>query len=279
MGRPGRVLTHVRRDPEAKASSKPRAMKRIWILISCIALLAAATFVSAQPREPEGETQGRRRSAWPRSRSGGRSRTSTRALGGHRTRTSQPVAAGAGRQVGQGQGPQRGSRLLEEEPHHPSKQLTRRIPARSVRRVRLRITMSADAADACQGAKFPLRYRARVRRWPAAGHGDRRPAGCDDRTSRRGDGRRRLERGGGNGEAYSKANALNGTSAPSVNVTGRQVAVSWTAPGGPVPATGYESSVTTRRTTCRASASVLGHRQRGHLHRERPSRLGTGSTP
>lgn len=45
--------------------------------------------------------------------------------------------------------------------------------------------------------------------------------------------------GGGSGSAYSKARSLNGTAAPNVTVSGRRVTVSWTDPGGPVPATGY----------------------------------------
>lgn len=38
-----------------------------------------------------------------------------------------------------------------------------RIPPRSQRRLGYRIAMVANAADGCQGARFPIRYRARVR--------------------------------------------------------------------------------------------------------------------
>ncbi len=37
-----------------------------------------------------------------------------------------------------------------------------RVPARRTRRTRLNVKMITDAADACQGAKFKLRYRAKV---------------------------------------------------------------------------------------------------------------------
>jgi hypothetical protein len=40
----------------------------------------------------------------------------------------------------------------------------RRIPAHRTRRVRIGIEMVEDAGDACQGAEFPLRFRARARR-------------------------------------------------------------------------------------------------------------------
>lgn len=39
-----------------------------------------------------------------------------------------------------------------------------RIAPRSRRWVRLRISMRPDAADACQGARFPIAYRAQVKR-------------------------------------------------------------------------------------------------------------------
>ncbi len=40
----------------------------------------------------------------------------------------------------------------------------RRIPAHSTEHVRYRVRMIPNAADACQGARFPLHYRARTRR-------------------------------------------------------------------------------------------------------------------
>jgi hypothetical protein len=39
-----------------------------------------------------------------------------------------------------------------------------RVPPRSRRWIRLRISMRPDAANACQGARFPIAYRAKVRR-------------------------------------------------------------------------------------------------------------------
>jgi hypothetical protein len=41
--------------------------------------------------------------------------------------------------------------------------LKRVIPPHSKRRVRLRIEMAPNAANACQGATFPLKFRARAR--------------------------------------------------------------------------------------------------------------------
>lgn len=38
-----------------------------------------------------------------------------------------------------------------------------RIPGRSLHRIKYRIRMIRDAADACRRARFPIRYRARVR--------------------------------------------------------------------------------------------------------------------
>jgi len=43
------------------------------------------------------------------------------------------------------------------------KKVRRRVPARGGARVRYRIRMVADAANACQGKRFRLRYRARVK--------------------------------------------------------------------------------------------------------------------
>ena len=43
------------------------------------------------------------------------------------------------------------------------RRLKMRIAAHAKVRVRLRVTMKADAANACQGARFPIDFRARAR--------------------------------------------------------------------------------------------------------------------
>ena len=43
------------------------------------------------------------------------------------------------------------------------RRLQERIAAHRTARVRLRVTMKADAANACQGARFPIGFRARAR--------------------------------------------------------------------------------------------------------------------
>ena len=45
--------------------------------------------------------------------------------------------------------------------------------------------------------------------------------------------------GNGSGPSYAKARSLPAPAAPTTSVTGRSVTVSWTAPGGAVPVTGY----------------------------------------
>ena len=45
--------------------------------------------------------------------------------------------------------------------------------------------------------------------------------------------------GNGSGPSYAKARSLPAPAAPTTSVTGRNVTVSWTAPGGAVPVTGY----------------------------------------
>ena len=40
----------------------------------------------------------------------------------------------------------------------------RRVPPHATRRIRLATAMSPDPADACQGARFPLRYQVKVAR-------------------------------------------------------------------------------------------------------------------
>jgi hypothetical protein len=40
-----------------------------------------------------------------------------------------------------------------------------RVPPHQARRVRVRIRMRRGAFDACQGARFPLRYRVKVKAW------------------------------------------------------------------------------------------------------------------
>jgi hypothetical protein len=44
------------------------------------------------------------------------------------------------------------------------RRIRRHLPARSSVGLRYRIRMAPDAANVCQGKRFPLRYRARVRR-------------------------------------------------------------------------------------------------------------------
>lgn len=140
-------------------------MKLHWIILVFLGLLATAAIVGAQPRGAEIDQQpakagkrdavkikGKIENLYP-----GRSAKIKLRL---HNRTDRPLRVKKIRAKVGSAGPGCSAKNLKTK----SKKLNRRIPPRATRKAKLPISMSANAADACQGAKFPLRYRAKVKR-------------------------------------------------------------------------------------------------------------------
>ena len=142
-------------------------MLKRWTFVALIAALAATTFVSAHPPTPQERTDRSKAAKTSRALSirghveglyPGRAKTIHLRM---RNRTSRPlvvrsVSAEAGRAA-----PGCSERNLKVR---RKKGLHRHLAARTTRNFGLKVSMVPNAADACQGAKFKLSYRAKARR-------------------------------------------------------------------------------------------------------------------
>jgi hypothetical protein len=137
-------------------------LKRLT-LIAAIAALAAAAIVSAQPSSPKFAPE--RAKAKPavsiRGHVGGLFPGATKPLRLKlRNRTARPVVIKSVLAKVRRAAPGCSKRNLVVK----KKRLRRRIRGGAGGRAKLKVSMVADAADACQGAKFKLRYKAKVKR-------------------------------------------------------------------------------------------------------------------